>query len=209
MKKLLYIPIVHNQADLGSLGTALSSEGERKYGAQQWTEHLQQVNRSWDEIENEISMRLNDFPSGSVRIYQDGLPANGETGIKIIKDTAQKGSKNYTIIDNLLTAGAILELAENKDLLFKEYYLLSDISKAETPEKQLMAYLAYQEFSDEILNDRDKFIANKINETLKDGEIGIAFFGAAHSVIDKLAKDIEVIVIQMFNDNISLNLTKK
>jgi hypothetical protein len=59
------------------------------------------------------------------------------------------------------------------------------------------------------LNSRDNFIANQINISLNESEIGIAFFGAAHSIIDKLNTDINVVVIQMFNDDISLNLIKK
>ncbi len=209
MKKLLCIPIVHNQADLGSLGSQLSLEGEKKYGVALWKDHLEKVEKSWDEIEIEISSQLKKISFNKVKIYQDGLPAAGDIGIKIIKDSAGKGSKNYSIINNLLTKGAKLEMAENKELLFKEYYLLSDINKADTPEKQLAAYLKYQELSQELLNNRDNYIASQINSTLNNGEIGIAFFGAAHSIIDKLNEDINVTVIQMFKDEISLNLIKK
>ena len=58
MKKLIYIPIVHNRADLGSLGSQLSLEGERKYGASAWQHHLEEVDRSWDEIEIAIFKQL-------------------------------------------------------------------------------------------------------------------------------------------------------
>lgn len=208
MKKILYIPIVHNQADLGSLGSQLSLEGERKYGVSLWQNHLEQVDKSWDEIEIEISKQLKKISFDKIKIYQDGLPVADDIGIKIVKDTAKKGSKNYNIIDNLLTHGAKLEIAENKEFLLKEYYLLSDISKAETHEKQLETYLTYQKLSQELLNNRDNYIANQINVTLNDGEIGVAFFGAAHSIIVKLNKDIKVVVIQMFKDEISLNLIK-
>jgi hypothetical protein len=209
MKKLFYIPIVHNQADLGSLGSQLSSEGEKKYGISLWQDHIRQVDKSWDEIEIEIFRQLENISSDKIKIYQDGLPGVDEISLKIVKEAAAKGSKNYTIIDKLLAKGAKLELAENKEFLFKEYYLLSDISKAETPEKQVELYLKYQDASKELLNSRDNFIANQINISLNESEIGIAFFGAAHSIIDKLNTDINVVVIQMFNDDISLNLIKK
>ena len=70
------------------------------------------------------------------------------------------------------------------------------------------AYLMYQDASKELLDDRDNHIAFQINTTLNDDEIGIAFFGAAHSITDKLNKDIDIDVIQMFTDEISLNLLK-
>ena len=208
MKRLLYIPIVHNQTDLGSLGHTLSLEGGKIYGTSIWQDHLEQVDKSWNKIESEISKRVKKISPDKIKIYQDGLPVVDEIGINIVKDAAKKGSINYNIIDNLLTQGAKLEIAENKEFLFKEYYLLSDITKAETPENILKAYLIYQNISQELLNDRDNYIANQINVTLNDGEIGIAFFGAAHSIINKLNKDIKVLVIQMFTDAISLNLIK-
>ena len=134
MKKLLYIPIVHNKADLGSLGSRLSLEGARKYGVSAWQDHLEKIEKSWDEIEIEIYKKLKKRPFDKIKIYQDGLPAIGDIGIKIVKDAAANGSKNYSIIDGLLARGATLEIAENKDFLIREYSLLSDISKAETPE---------------------------------------------------------------------------
>jgi len=206
MKKLIYIPIVHNKADLGSLGSQLSLEGERKYGVSAWQHHLQQVEKSWDNIEIELFKTLKKTSFDRIKIFQDGLPVAGDVGIKIVKDSAENGSKNYLIVDRLLNRGAKLEVAENKEFLLKEYYLLSEINKAETPEKQLEAYLAYQKTSRELIDSRDHFIANQINASLKNGDTGIAFFGASHSIIDKLKKDIKIIVFQMFTDNISLNL---
>ncbi len=208
MKKLIYIPIVHNKADLGSLGSQLSVEGAQKYGASAWQNHLDEVEKSWDKIELEIFKRLKKTSFDKIKIYQDGLPVAGEIGIKIVNDAAGNGSKNYSIIRRLLAGGANLELAENKDLLLKEYYLLADINKAETPEKQLESFLFYQKISGELLLSRDHYVAKQINETLKDGETGIAFFGASHTITDKLKTDINVIVIQMFKDDISLNLIK-
>ena len=206
MKKLLYFPIVHNKADLGSLGSQLSQEGERKFGESAWRNHLEQVDKSWDEIEIEISRQLKKTPAHKIKIYQDGLPVVNEIGIKIVSDAAANGSKNYMIIEQLLARGAKLELAENKDFLLQEYYLLADINNAETPEKHLEAYLTYQRRSAELLNSRDQFVADQINATLKEGEVGIAFFGASHSIVDKLQKKLKLIVIQLFRDEISLNL---
>ena len=208
MKKLIYIPIVHSKADLGSLGSRLSLEGEQKYGASAWQDHISQVEKSWDDIENELFKKLKRTSFDRIRIYQDGLPVAGDIGVKIVKDAAGNGSKNYAIIERLLLSGAKLELAENKEYLLKEYYLLSDISKAETPEKQVESYLAYQKVARELLVSRDNFVAGRINETLNDGETGIAFFGATHEITAKLNKDIKVVVIQMFKDVVSLNLIK-
>jgi hypothetical protein len=208
MRKLFYIPIVHNAADLGSLGAQLSAEGESKYGAARWQNHLEEVNNAWDMIEIEINTQLKDIPFANIKIYQDGLPVVGEIGLKIVQDAAAAGSKNYQIVETFLTKGASLIQAEDKALLLKEYSLLSAINKAEDPEKQVEAYMAYQLVSQELLNDRDRYISDQINLTLQDGETGIAFFGAAHSIIPLLNNNIDVIVIKMFKDIISQNLSK-
>ncbi len=208
MKRLLYFPIVHNQTDLGSLGQSLSAEGGKKYGAAEWQEHIVEVDRAWNKIENEISGQLKQTTAEKLKIYQDGLPVVDATGIQIVKDTAQKGSINYAIIDRLLMQGAKLELAENIHLLMKEYQLLSDVAKAETQADIVKAYLMYTDAAAELLSERDAFIANQINTTLKEGETGIAFFGAAHSITDKLNKDITVDIIRMFTDSISIKLTE-
>jgi pheromone shutdown protein TraB len=43
-----------------------------------------------------------------------------------------------------------------------------------------------------MMEDRDKFIARTINETLQDGETAILFIGAYHNVRPQLSKDILV-----------------
>jgi len=206
MRKLLYIPIVHNQADLGSLSLELMNEGEKKYGVSEWSKHIEEVQKSWDRVEIEINKKLENISPNKIRIYQDGLPDNGDIGMKIVDEVSRNGSKNYQIISNLIKSGAILEVAENKDLLFQEYNLITDIIKSETQDEKLKAYLLYQEMSEKLLNDRDAFISNKINTSLNVDEIGIAFFGVGHSIVDKINDDILIVKIEMFDDEISLNL---
>jgi len=206
MRKLLYIPVIHDQADMGSLETRLSMEGEKKYGQAAWQNHLAQVQTSWDRIENEIKQQLNSTPANKMRIYQDGLPKAGEIGLKIIKEIAKRGSKNYQILEELSRQGAQLEEAESKELLLQEYEYLSILSKATTLTEQLHAYIEFQEVAQELLNKRDAYIANRINITLKKDELGIAFFGGKHYIINRLDKDITINTIQEFKDKISADL---
>lgn len=206
MRKLLYIPIVHNQADLGSFETRLSLEGGRKYGQAAWQDHLAQVQISWNRIENQIKQQFNSIPVDKIRIYQDGLPEAGEIGLKIVKEVARLGSKNYQILEDLLRQGAQLEEAESKELLLQEYEHLSRLTKATTPAEQLKVYLVYQKVAQELLNKRDAYIANRINITLKKDELGIAFFGSKHSIVDRLDEDITITIIQEVKDKISADL---
>lgn len=205
-KSLIYFPIVHTSNDMGSMSNALSLDGENKYGKDAWKNHLMSVDASWNKIEELINITIKDIIPTKIKIYQDGMPVNGEAGNRIVKQVSQMGSKNYKIIENLLSLGAILENAENKELLIKEYELFSNMINAKTTSEKLMANIIYLDLSKESLNNRDSHIANQINLTLNDGEIGIAFFGATHSIIEKLSDDIDVHVIKMFNDEISLKL---
>lgn len=210
MRQLLYFPIIHNQADLGSLKESLSAEGERKYGKAEWESHLKQVQKSWDKIEKFIEeyANTNSISPNKVRLYQDGLPAAGEIGLKIVKDVARQGSRNYQILEDLIARGASLEEAESKELLLEEYSYISRILKAETSTERLKHSILYQDVAQELLDKRDDYIARKINEALKEDELGILFLGGKHSISDRLDKDITVRVIQEFNDKISTDLIK-
>jgi len=44
-----------------------------------------------------------------------------------------------------------------------------------------------------LLQRRDQFVAERINQTLKEGETGILFMGAHHKVLNFLPADIAVI----------------
>ena len=206
MRKLIYLPMVHSQSDMGSMSNSLLLEGEKKYGKDKWEKHIETVNNAWSTIKNKIDIET---LNSEIKIYQDGLPIAGEVGLKIINDCANNGSENYKIIQQLIKDGAKLELAESRELLMYEYSYISTITKAETSEQKLIAYRIYNDIAQELLEERDKFISNQINTTLKDGEIGIAFFGAIHSIIDKIDKDIEIIIIDVFTDEISLNIRNR
>ena len=82
----------------------------------------------------------------------------------------------------------------------QEYNLVKDIINSTTEENQIKAQLIYKEMANEILDKRDNHIAKTINATLEEDEIGIAFFGAMHSVVDKLNEDITVTKLDMFFD---------
>jgi pheromone shutdown protein TraB len=63
---------------------------------------------------------------------------------------------------------------------------------ARTPEEKADAARRYDQIKDELMQERDAYIAKAIDISLKDDETGLLFIGAAHNVIPELAKDIEV-----------------
>lgn len=191
MRKLVYVRIVHTSADMGSLGEELIQETISKIGREKWEENKRLIEKFWEELEKEI-FQLNLDLEHTI-IYQDGLPCGGEMGMKIVHNTAELGSKNYQIIEKMVAKGAKITATENPELLIEERNLLLEILKdSSTKEKKeaKMKYIAKKEF---LLEQRDAYIASRINKTLNNEQTGILFIGAEHNVISKLDDDIEVL----------------
>lgn len=190
MRRLILIKIVHTSTDMGSMGEGLVKEGMAKIGREKWLENQRKIEKFWDDLEKEIDALNLDY--SRTRIYQDGLPCGGELGLRIVRETADKGSKNYQIVRKLIERGATVEATESPELLRKEYEHIKTLITAKTPEEKADATRRYDQIKDELLQERDAYIAKAIDISLKDDETGLLFIGAVHNVIPKLAKDIEV-----------------
>lgn len=193
LRKLLVIRIVHTPFDMGSMKDGLEKEGVAKMGRQRWEDNQRRIEKFWEEVDLEVDRlgpELDKF-----RIYQDGLPCAGELGERIVRDTAEKGSKNYQILRKLMDRGARIEATESPELLKEEYGHIKAILEAKTDRGKTEAGAGYDQVKDRLMEDRDAFIAQTIGTTLKDGETGLLFIGASHNVIPKIAKDIEVKIL--------------
>ncbi len=190
MRKLILIKIVHTSTDMGSMGEGLVREGMAKIGREKWLENQRKIEKFWDDLEKEIDGLGLDY--NKTRIYQDGLPCGGEFGLKIVRETADKGSKNYQIVRKLIERGAVIEATESPELLRKEYEHIKAILIAKTPEEKADAARRYDQIKDALMQERDTHIAKAIDISLKYNETGVLFIGASHNVIPGLARDIEV-----------------
>jgi len=190
LRKLLVIRIVHTPLDMGSMKDGLEREGVSKIGRQRWEDNQRKIEKFWEEVDQEVD-RLG-LKLDEVRIYQDGLPCAGELGERIVRETADKGSKNYQIISRLMDRGAKIEATESPELLRQEYSHIKAILEAKTEQERTDAGARYDLVKDRLMEDRDAFIGQTISSTLKDGETGLLFIGASHNVIPKISKDIEV-----------------
>ncbi|MDO9097689.1 MAG: hypothetical protein Q7U60_06175, partial [Candidatus Methanoperedens sp.] len=137
MRKLILIRIVHTAADMGSMSEGLIKEGIAKIGREKWLENQRRIEKFWDEVKKEIDALNLDY--SKVRVYQDGLPCGGELGLKIVKETADKGSKNYQIVGMLIEKGAAIEATESPELLRKEYEHIKAMVTAATEEEKAEA----------------------------------------------------------------------
>jgi len=188
MRRLIYVPIIHADADMGSLASALDQSTAALCGEERWERHKATASHFWQMV----SDYLETLDVKNLKVYQDGFVSDGDLGKKIIEEGARKGSKNYEIILNLLNRGAEVVSTEDMALLQEEYGYISQIIKAETLSQRRLAYKGYESRKGKLTRERDRFIASAINETLKDGGVGLLFLGAYHDVIPHLAKDIAV-----------------
>ncbi|MDP2753498.1 MAG: hypothetical protein Q8P40_03820, partial [Nitrospirota bacterium] len=174
--------------DLGSLAKDIMKRGIADLGEEVWKEHIKTVEGFW----GAIMKYFDSINVSEMKIYQDGMVAEGEIGRKIVEEGIKSGSKNYEIISSLLQKGAILVKTEDFALVKRERDYLVELTKAMTRIGKLIAYLKYRLIKNELLRKRDEFIANRINGTLNQGETGIIFIGAYHNIKKRLPEDIQI-----------------
>ncbi len=188
-RTLIYLPIVHTQADMGALKEPVVRATLEKLGRTGFSRKMAAIDRVWSEIEGVIEALA--LPMDRVRLYQDGLPMCGREA-EIVRELAQAGNRNHQLLLSLMARGAVLMGTEASDLLVKEY---QSAKQTYTGRQHRAAGLQARRraLSQTLLQHRDQFIAQRINTTLGLGETGILFIGMLHSVARYLDKDIKVI----------------
>ena len=192
MRRLIYVPVIHTQADMGSLAEAVSRAYRERYGVDKWRQHRKLVADLWQGIAERIDALYLDWTR--LKVYQDGLPVCGQEE-RIVTDLAGKGSLNHILVRNLIDGGATLIGTESAELLIEEYNLIKDQLHAaeisgsapgsgDCPEDTASGKALTER--------RDRFVAGRIEETLREGETGILFMGLLHEVHRYLSEEIQV-----------------
>ena len=189
MKTLIYVPVIHTSADLGSIAKDVTKRGIADLGEKFWEEHIKTVDSFWDTI----SRYFDSIDVCGMKIYQDGMVAEGEVGEEIVREIARAGSKNHEIILRLLKRGALLVKTEEFNLVKMERDTLIAITQAKSILRKLTAFAKYEFTKNSRLRKRDKYIVKRINETLEHGETGILFIGAYHNIKNELSKSVRII----------------
>ena len=194
MRTLIYVPIIHSVADMGSLGEELKRKSVSGLGENLWQIHQDTVNGYWKAIETYFE-NIDIYVPG-LKIYQDGMFVDGEMALKLINDGVKAGSKNSEIVLNLIHRGATLIKTEDFKMVKDEYDGLQSILKSKTNLKKIIKLVRYKLLKPVLLRRRDRFIAETIDETLGLNETGILFIGAYHQVMKWMPKDITVIELK-------------
>ncbi len=176
MARLIYVPVVHSNAEMGSAAASYRAAFVARFGEAKWQERSAQFAAIWQSIGAGIAALHLDL--GRVKLYQDSLPLCGRE-LALTRELAEQGSQNHRLLATLVDGGATLVGTESPALLLEEYRLLQS---AERTVEQAAA----------LLEQRDRFIAERIAETLGDDETGLLFIGALHEVARFLPARIRV-----------------
>ena len=189
-RRLIWIPIVHTEADLGNMAESVRNLYVRKMGRAKWAKHVADIDRLWRQIRARIEKMHLDY--AKVRLYQDGLPNCGHEE-QIVRDLARAGSQNHQLLANLMEKGATIMGTESPELLLEEYNLAREALVASGPGGHREASPRQSQISKAVLERRDRHIAERVAQTLQAGETGLAFLGMLHSLAGRLPPDIEII----------------
>jgi pheromone shutdown protein TraB len=146
-----------------------------QFGPLMWRQRERAVEKLWEAIRARIN-RL-DVAYNTARLYQDGLPVCGFEE-QIVRQLAQAGSCNHQLLLELIGKGATLMGTEDPQLLIQEYQMQQQCAASPARADQARGQQAAQ--AQTLLEARDRFIAQRIAETLAAGETGLVFLGAAH-----------------------------
>lgn len=182
------VPIIHTSADMGSLAFGLDQASAASLGRQEWLEYKETVSRFWESV-SDFFQRLN---VSGFKLYQDGLVAEGNEGLRIVREGKRKGSKNFEILCTLVSRGAILVKTEDVGLVRQERAQISRILSARSAREKQVAGGRYKRMQDKLMARRDDVVAKRIEQTLHEGEAGILFIGAYHDVLARLPADIRI-----------------
>jgi hypothetical protein len=190
MRTLLYVPVIHAQADMGSLAPSVRERAIKILGTQKWLQSQNAITRLWEHIRLEVAHL--ELPYPRVRLYQDALPICGHE-VQIVADLAKAGSANHQLLMSLINRGATLMGTESPELLLEEYQLVKESLDLPTDSNASIDRRdQIRTASARLLGERDRFICERINSTLPQEETGLLFLGMLHALDGWLASDIKV-----------------
>lgn len=189
MPTLIYVPIVHSEADLGTMAGEVRRRFREVFGAEEWARRFASVEAMWGGLGAKLRTLPVDWTR--TRLYQDGLPLCSREQ-QIVRDLADKGSRNHQLLVELMDRGAALMGTENAELMVREYRRILALVQAAQEGAPDARVEELKREGESILRERDAFIARRIDSTLHEGETGILFLGLLHRVDELLAGKFEV-----------------
>jgi hypothetical protein len=166
-RKLYFIPLIYRSAEFPE-------------------DYIQKFNKYWEQVEKQISELA--LKLGEVnKVYHELIAVSGEDGIAAINEL---NDSSHKIVQACLEKKAQLEAVEEADLLteFMDWSRCLVIG-LQNPRVLSKVYESYIEVGKK----RNEYIARKIDETLKEDEIGLVLMRENHQV--QFASDIQVFYV--------------
>lgn len=189
-RRLIWIPIVHTQDDMGGLRESVRRHYIERHGLERWEAHVRAVEAFWDEVRRTV-LGL-EAASGRLKLYQDGLPVCGKEEA-IVRDLAASGSRNHRLLVELIGRGAELVGTESPELLVEEYRMAVQLMGGASTPAAPDAAARFEAGSRALLERRDRFIAGRVDATLEPGRTGLIFLGLLHRLDGLLPPDVELV----------------
>ena len=220
MKKLLFVYDVHLSTDVESETLGISENDverikEKNYGSKNVQKMKKAINDLYDSLDKRFEKETVD------KIYQDGGAIDWDTVAKTkpqiygqflndLEEKVAKGSRSFKLVLDLVNKGAKIKQTEDPKLLLEEanfiqnYMKIKNVKeelsrgkhyspKEEQEIRELAELVAKQQVEQNERGDkRDKAMADNINNSLKEGEVGLFIIGAMHNVKPYLAEDITI-----------------
>lgn len=184
---LIYVPILHTRRETAGIAHSLGNSGAPGLTAAQAPDD---DNRAVQEMWAGIAAKLDDahLPYAQVCIFQEAMPVCGMEK-EIAESLAAQGSRNHRLVLELIGRGARLEGTEDPELLVQEYEYLTAfiVSGAERPARAV--FEDYQAKSAALMKKRDAFIAARIRNSVREGELPLVFMGIRHQLDKQLDGD--------------------
>lgn len=195
MRQIYIIPIIHSRHDLGSLEQSIRDAKSQFASSSTMESNQRVVDFFWNELQHGIESWRLDY--SNTFVFQDALPFTGHPDRilehRIVDELATKGSANHKLVQWLVEQGATLEGTESTELLLREYDLVRrSLAEGVHRYDEPASSSSTGEIFETLLNQRDRFIANRIAETVNEDQIGILFIGMQHRVQDYLQPDFQV-----------------
>ena len=149
-------------------------------------DYLVKYNKYWEQVEKQITELIAKL--GEVnRVYHELVASAGDEGLKAVKDLSER---SHNMIKSCLAKKVQIEAAEDVDILTE----FMDWSRClliglQNPRVVSKVYESYTEIGKK----RNEYIARKIDETLKENEIGILLMRENHQV--QFPSDIQVFYV--------------
>jgi hypothetical protein len=146
-------------------------------------EYVEKFNLYWEQVGQHVA-NLESKLGKVNRIYHESIDLAGEEGLGVVE---KLNSSCYEIVLEKNQSGAILEATEDKELLEEGIDWERSLLAGFISQKVARTVL---DFYTEALRKRYEYIAQRIDESLKDEEVGMLFIREGHMV--QVPKDIEV-----------------